>query len=296
MSPTREAAAEIMPDFSDRARLLVIVGLTLSVVMVGISLGGLIPWLSLKLEARGTSAVTIGLVAAANPLGIMLVAPFAHRIGMRLGMGWSILLFEVIALPGILLLLVFESEVAWFVLRLLAGFAMAIPWIIGETWVNLIARPQWRARVMAFYTAGVAAGFALGPLVLSVVGIEGHLPILVFGGLAVCAILPIFVIWRFETPLGEAPTQGFFGRIFSMPVLFMAIILAAMADTVALTFLPIWGKLLGYSEQLSLLFVSIVLVGNVVLQLPIGMVADRIGIRRTMVYCGIVSLLSLIHI
>ena len=292
MSPTHEAAADPMPDFSDRARLMVIVGLTLSVVMVGISLGGLIPWLSLKLEARGTSAVTIGLVAAANPLGIMLVAPFAHRIGMRLGMGWSILLFEVIALPGILLLLVFESELAWFILRLFAGFAMAIPWIIGETWVNLIARPQWRARVMAFYTAGVAAGFALGPLVLSVVGIEGSLPILVFGGLAVCAILPIFVIWRFETPLGDAPTQGFFGRIFSMPVLFMAIILAAMADTVALTFLPIWGKLLGYTEQLSLLFVSIVLVGNVVLQLPIGMIADRIGIRRTMVYCGIVSLIG----
>ena len=292
MSTTHDAYADAMPDFSNGARLLVIVGLTLSVVMVGISLGGLIPWLSLKLEARGTSAVTIGLVAAANPLGIMLVAPFAHRIGMRLGMGWSILLFELLALPGILLLLVFETELAWFLLRLCAGFAMAIPWIIGETWVNLIARPAWRARVMAFYTAGVAAGFALGPLVLSVVGIEGRVPIFAFSALAACALLPIFVIWRFAAPLGSAPSQGFFGRIFSMPVLFMAIVLAAMADTVALTFLPIWGKALGYSQNLSLLPVSIVLVGNVVLQIPIGMLADRIGIRRTMVYCGIVSLLG----
>ena len=52
-------------------------------------------------------------------------------------------------------------------------------------------RPTAVAGALCLYTAGVAAGFALGPLVLSVVGIEGSLPILVFGRLAVCAILPI---------------------------------------------------------------------------------------------------------
>ena len=59
-----------------------------------------------------------------------------------------------------------------------------------------------------------------------------------------------------------------------------------------LTLLPIYGLRQGFTQEVSLLMASVVVVGNALLQLPIGMLADRIPRLTVFRGCGVTLLLS----
>ena len=118
-----EAASAPSPALTDRQRIFIIGALSVSVFMVGVSLGGIIPWIALKQDGFGTSEVMIGIIVAAQPLGIMLVAPLVSRIASAMGLGTAILVFSLATLPGLALMPFTDSKAAWIVLRLLSGLA-----------------------------------------------------------------------------------------------------------------------------------------------------------------------------
>jgi MFS family permease len=76
-----------------------------------------------------------------------------------------------------------------------------------------------------------------------------------------------------------------------MPVVFAGAFLAGMVDTSFFTFLPIWGARVGLDTALSLILLSVFVAGNIVLPIPVGWVADRIGTRPMMALCGLVSVI-----
>ena len=79
--------------------------------------------------------------------------------------------------------------------------------------------------------------------------------------------------------------------IATMPAVFAAAFLAGMVDTAFFTFLPIWGSRMGLDTALSLILLSVFVAGNIVLPIPVGWVADRIGTRPMMALCGLISVL-----
>ena len=281
-----------MSTLSDQQRIGVIAALSLSIFVIGIAIGGTVPWIALSMERAGSNEITIGLVVAAQSLGIMVVAPFAYRVATRVGLGRSMVLFNLLMLPGLALLPFTESNIAWMILRLSSGLALAIPWVLGETWINLVTKPEWRARATAVYGAAIAGGFAVGPLVLALFESQLNTAIAAFVALSVLGLIPLLFVLRFAPVVSHEPTTPFFSMIFAMPVVFCAVALAAVADMSFATFMPIWGLDQGLSVFMSLVLVTTLMVGNVVLQFPIGLLGDRIGLRQTMRLCGLVSLVS----
>ena len=286
------SAAAALGALTDRERLIIIAGLCSSVFMVGVSLGGIIPWIALKQDGIGTDEVTIGIIVAAQPLGIMLIAPLAYRIATSLGLARSMVLFSLASLPGLALLPFTDSNPLWILLRLSSGLATAVPWVLGETWINMATKPQWRARTTAIYGAAVAGGFALGPLVLTLFESQLDLAIAAFAVLSFIAVVPLLPILRYSPSIAPEKSPPFWSIIFAMPVVFFAVVLASVADITFAAFLPLWSTDQGLPVVLAMVLVSVLMVGNVILQFPIGMLADRIGLRQTMRLCGIVSLIA----
>lgn len=277
-------------NLTDGQRQRIIAALSLSIFVIGIAIGGTIPWIALSLERVGTDEVTIGIVVAAQSLGIMAVAPLAYRIATRVGLGRSMILFNLLMLPGLVLLPFTDSTLAWIILRLSSGLSLALPWVLGETWINLVTKPAWRARATAIYGAAIAGGFAIGPLVLTLFESNLDLAIAAFGGLSLIGLVPLLWVLRFAPTIRPEPTQAFFSIIFTMPVVFCAVALAAVADMSFATFMPIWGLEQGQSLFMSLVLVTTLMLGNVILQFPLGLLGDRIGLRQTMRLCGLISL------
>ncbi|MOA06540.1 putative MFS family transporter protein [compost metagenome] len=69
-------------------------------------------------------------------------------------------------------------------------------------------------------------------------------------------------------------------------------VLFAGFEAMILTLLPIYGIRQGFTQAVSLAMVSTVVVGDALLQLPIGWLADRMSRQTLFKGCGVVLLLS----
>jgi len=270
-------------------------GIIASITAVGVfclTTGLSYPLLALILEDMGASSGLIGLNAAMGPIGIILSAPFVPRLARKFG-AWFICVTSLCSSAVLLLMLaVFRDVMIWFPIRFFLGVAISAIFIISETWINQLAMPRIRGRIIGTYNTVAAAGFALGPLTLAVIGSQGWPPFLV-GITGILIALPVFVLARDHLP-------GFDGRedasVFSFlslaPMLLLAVAFAALFDQVVLSFLPIYGLRHGLAEATSSLALAVMIIGNVVLQIPIGWLADRISRRFLMNIMAIATMIG----
>lgn len=275
-----------------RQRQMILAGLFASIFTFGTAFGGLVPWMALVLEARHTNSLLIGLVAAGNSIGVTVAAPFVARLVRRFGTPATMLVSALVAIVSMVLLPFYVSVSAWFVLRLISGMASAVPWIVSETWINLLAGQQHRNRIFALYGAIIAMGFATGPIILTLVGTEGPAAISCFIVLSVISSVPIVLLKKFMPPLDEATDHNLLRIFRAVPALLAAAFLSGALDAALFSFLPIWGLQTGLDRQFSLTLLSIFIAGNIVLQFPLGWLADHLGPRPVMLGCAVLCLLG----
>lgn len=237
------------------------------------------PLLALILEDMGASSGLIGLNAAMGPIGIILSAPFVPRVAQKFG-AWFICVTSLCSSAVLLLMLaVFRDVMIWFPIRFFLGVAISAIFIISETWINQLAMPRIRGRIIGIYNTVAAAGFALGPLIIAVIGSQGWPPFLV-GITGILIALPVFVLARDHLPRFDGREDAsVFSFISLAPMLLLAVAFAALFDQVTLSLLPIYGLRHGLAEATSSLVLAVMIIGNVVFQIPIGWLADRISRR-----------------
>jgi len=284
--------AAVAYEIATRRRRLILIAIFACVLSFSISLGGLVPWMALVLEARGVDEAMIGFVAAANPLGVMLAAPLVPRLLRRIDAADAILAAGVVTVASIALLPLFDTVSAWLILRLISGFAGSVPWVVTETWINVVADDRNRARVVALYGAVLSVGFAAGPLVLTVTGSDGPAAVICFASLNVAALAPIFLVRKLAPVMGFAEPLRISGIVLAMPVILAAAFLSGAVDTAFFSFLPIWGLRSGFGEAFAVTLLSIFVAGNIVLQFPLGWLADELGYRPMMLGCGLACILG----
>lgn len=273
-----------------RQRNLALLGLYASIFAFSVSYGGLVPWMALDMEHRQINASMIGLVAAAHPLGVMLMAPFTQRVVRRFGSGNAMIWCTVIAIATLLPLGHWNSVYVWLGLRFVSGLAGSVPWVVTETWINVASDDRNRGRAIALYAAIMAAGFAAGPLTLQWAETLAVSPLPWFIGLQLLS-LAIFIPLRRAAPVLEHKSSGGVLRVFrTMPALLSAAFVSGALDSTFFSFLAIWGQRVGLPEAFALTLLSIFIAGNVLLQFPIGWLADRWGPRPVMLGCDAVCI------
>ena len=65
-----------------------------------------------------------------------------------------------------------------------------------------------------------------------------------------------------------------------------------MVDIAFFSFLPIWGLRNGLEEAFAVTLLTVFVAGNIVLQYPLGWLADARGYRFGMLVCGLLCLLA----
>ena len=276
--------------FTSRQRRLSLLAINLSVFGAGVAWGALMPLMALRLDRWGVDAGVIGLNSAMSPLAILAVGPLLPRLIARLGTVRSIYYGLAAAATTVLLLPLLPNLTAWFVLRFVGGAAASVQWVVSETWLNMIARGHDRGRIMGLYAAILAMGFSIGPILIGVVGVDGWAPFL----LVVLAILVSASPLPFAGGLAPAmpPHQRLpLARVIAAQPLVMACgLLGGVADLALFALLPIYSLRHGLSQGAILTTISVFTGGNVVLQIPIGWIADHISRRGMLLACIVVTL------
>lgn len=260
-------------------------GIAAAIAAVGVfslTIGLSYPLFSLILDQMGLSAAFIGLNAAMTPLGILLSSPIIPGVARRVR-GDRLAISAMLAISALLLLLgSWRDPIAWLALRFVLGIAINTLYVLSETWINQLAPPAMRGRVIGAYSTVAAAGFAFGPALLGVIGTGGMLPFLVA---AVVTLLPVPLLFFASRHLpstiggGRVSIVDFIARA---PMLLIAVGAFALFDQATLSLLPIYGLAVGMDQARAALALTVLVAGNIVLQVPIGWLVDHMGRRHVM--------------
>ena len=253
-------------------------GIMAAIAAMGIfclTLGLSYPLLSLILDNMGVSTSLIGLNAAMTPLGIILSSPLVPQLTRRFG-AWLMCVISLCFTVVLFLLLAVSRDISiWFVLRFLLGIANTVIFITSETWINQLAKPAVRGRIIGLYTTVAAAGFALGPLAIAIIGSQGCMPFLV-GMAGILIALPLIAFNKHHLPeFNGTGTASIFSFFLSAPLLMISVAFAALFDQVAISLLPIYSLRHGIVEARASLMLMVLVIGSALLQIPIGWLADH---------------------
>jgi MFS family permease len=269
---------------ADRIRSLI--AILTSAGIAGLTFGLSIPLVSLVLESRGVPATWIGFNQAAAALAILAVSPFVPTVLQRFG----VLGAMYVAVAGIvvifLIMPLWIDPWFWVLLRFLMGACVAIHWITSETWILTIARKESRGRTVAIYTTILAGGFACGPLLIRFIGIEGTTPFVVCAALLTVSAVPLILAYG-RTPKFPPHTGLPLRRMFQIaPLVLLAAVLAGFTDMSLLALLPVYGIRMGLDQGTAVIMLTIMLLGNLALQWPLGWLADHWDRRRLLLLCA----------
>lgn len=263
-------------------------GVTAALAMFGAAQGLSYPLFSLLMQKQGMSPAMIGLSAAMMPLGLIVSAPFVpyavRLVGARpLAVGCSLAGALCFFAIGYL-----QDWVAWFLIRFLVGVVINPLYILGEVWALSLATPSRRGRVMGVFNTLMGVGYASGPLVLTIVGTSGWTPFVVaIAGFVACAVMLRLLsagLAGFEDD-GQS-VGGVVGFAALAPALLFAVLVSAANQQSTYSLLPVFGAGYGLPEAVLAAMLTALSLGNILLQIPLGLLAERFGGRAMIVFCA----------
>ena len=250
------------------------------------------PLLSLIMESRGVASQWIGYSAAMHPLGILLSVFFIPSVVRRFGAKRAVIGAALLTAAVIVSYPFVSIFWGWFVLRILQGFFVSMLFAISEAWIVRFASGPWRSRILALYTSILALSFGGGPAIISVTGIEGVLPFLAGAAVLLAAMVPILFVRDEEVDSEDETPLSVLAFARKAPILLFAVGMFGVLDAANLSFLPVYAVKKGFDQDLAALALTAFIVGNTVLQFPIGWCADHFPKRLVMAVCGALSGLS----
>jgi MFS family permease len=144
---------------------------------------------------------------------------------------------------------------------------------------------------MGIYGTILSAGFAAGPVLLYFAGSEGFLPFAMIGGLVLAGGVPLYMFGRGLAPrIEDKPNHSFISFIFIAPAATLAGLIYGATETDIFNMLPIYAVRTGMSEQSAAFVLTIFAAGNIMCQVPIGLLADRFDRRLVLLACAFVGL------
>jgi MFS family permease len=272
-----------------RRQIQAIAAATSCIGVVGIGLSLSIPLLAFAMEGRGVSGTMIGLNTAMAGIATIAVAPFIPRLAALLGV--RSLIFWALALGAVTFIAFWYAQPfwLWFPLRFLMGVSLAVLFVLSEFWINAAAPEKARGLVMGIYATVLSLGFAAGPTILALFDRNSITPYLIAAALFVGAALPVAFAGGLAPKIEKSAKTNFVGYLLAAPSAIAAAFVFGAVETGGMSFLPLYGLRMGYSEVSAAMLVSILAMGNVLVQIPLGFISDKVDRHKLLLLLGIVG-------
>lgn len=237
----------------------------------------------IRVELIGSSPAMAGAIAAGYFFGLVFGAWYNPRLIHNVGRIRALAGFAAIFAATALLLELAPWPPAWILIRAIAGACLAGLTLVIESWLNSVAPPELRGRVLAIYMIIFYGALGAGQFLLSAFDPAGFELFAVAAILLGMSLVPI-VLTRTEAPEVTAPTP------FNLRELLRVSPLAATGAVAAGIMLgcfyglaPLFSLARGLPPTGIALFMSIAIFGGLALQWPIGMLSDQIDRRSVII-------------
>ncbi len=272
------------------SRRVVLAAVFSSCLGVGFTFGFEPPLIALVLSREGSSNFAIGAVTAASLIAVILLGPLYPGMLGRLGLKRAVVVGVCLGALLLALMPLWPHVEVWLLLRFLSGCVTGLSWIASEVWLNSVSVTRDRGTVMGLYGTVFSIGTMAGPALLELTGTRGWPPFAIGAACLLVTLLPLVLLGTVRSePQQFTPMRALGGMLRRAPVILLAALVAGLVESAELTLLPLFGVHAGFPDRRALLLVTVFMAGNVVLQAPIGVLADRWGRRRVLGVCAVLS-------
>jgi len=275
---------------SSGARLRSLACVIASVTLATLNYGLTFPLLALILERQGIDKSLIGLSTAATAMATIVAAPISGRLMQAASPRRLLLGAMVISALVYVLLPTFPDYWAWFPLRFILGCCGSVIWVASEAWINSMAPDEKRGRIIAIYATASSGGMAIGPLLLLVTGSSGYPPFLVAASFSLVGCLVTLLAGSAVPRLEGRASVHFLRFLLLAPMPFLLNLLFAAVGEAFHTFFAIYALDHGAGEQRAFTIMTVMSLGGIALQYPLGWLADHMNRRLLLLLCTVISI------
>ncbi len=289
--PGRQATKQMVSSMNLRN----LVAACAAICVFGLAFGMTYPLLSLILESRGVSSRMIGINSAMMPIGILLFSPVIPLVARKFG-SRNVAIAAALATSVLLISYkVFDTLESWFILRVLQGMSISTLFVLSEMWIVKFAGSAHRGKVVAIYSSVLSASFGAGPAIISWIGIQGWTPFVAGAIVILMGVFPLCLLREGKfTPEEKSRKTGIIDFAPMAPMLLACVFAFAIFDSATLSLLPVYGIQSGLSLSASALALTALIVGNTVLQFPVGWLADKFPHRLVLSGCALITAVMLL--
>ncbi|WP_036796616.1 MFS transporter [Leisingera caerulea] len=254
--------------------------------MAGNSLLGVV--LPLRMEAADYPVALTGMIMAAYYLGLAFGGFKAKHVILRIGHIRAFSTFAALTAATCLAYAFFFNPFAWIIFRIVNGFCIAGMTTSIESWLNDRSSNETRGRVLGSYMLTFYLAIALGQTLINVAPVSGDDHLLIASALIGLSLMPIALTGLGEPNLGEL-------RVLGVKKLYEAsrvgVVGAGVAGMLVGSFYAmgvVFARQIGMSVTEAALFMSVVVLGGLGFQMPVGILADKFD-RRIVMSCMLIG-------
>lgn len=276
----------------DRHRRRVLLSIIAVIGVYGLTVGLLYPLISLNMEARGYSRTMIGLMGMMPFVASVIASPLIPAILRRVNITRLVAVCIVGDLLMIMAMPFFNSIYAWFVIRFMMGVVGTGLFVASETWINEIAEDRYRGRILGIYTFTISITFAIAPLFIVVLGVDGYAPFIVPALCMSVALLPLWWTRDSKPDFSEGTAAQVFKFILLAPVLVTAAAIVSFEEAAIVTMLPVYAVRSGLTPEHAAFLLTVAAGGSVLAQPIVGWLADSVNRVGVLIGCAAAVLLG----
>lgn len=259
--------------------------------LLAAAVGASYVYVDLSLNRMGVSATAIGFNAAMPALAWLLATPL---------MPWALRRFDprsllrgllAVATVAILCFPVLADRDAWMVLRFLFGGGTGMVFRLLEYWINAASPASHRGRNVGIYAVAFSTGAMVGGMVTPMVGVTGWPPVWMMAALTLVAGVLLAAVRGAPPPITEKTSWA--DRRFwrgGALVALLGVLVLGMFEAVMYTLMPIYSIRQGLADQWAVWCAAAAIAGQIVMAAPIGILADRWGKLRVVMWSAALAM------
>lgn len=262
-----------------RSKLGYIAPPLLSIFLLGFGIGFFLTYLSVRLDQDGFSDFSIGVLLSVYFLGQLIGAFCVEPLFRYVGHIRAFATTASLSGMTILVMALTDSFPAWGVMRFIAGFCIAVQYVVVESWLLAIGDKLSRGRVLAVYMIALYLSLAFSQLLIDMVVIESTEAFLISSLFVVSGVLPI-CFSAYESPrVPDVETFAIKKILFESPFGLAGAFMSGMTVACIYGFTPVYA--ITYEMPVSWVMFSAI-TGGILLQWPIGKLSDVFNRRAVL--------------
>lgn len=242
---------------------------------------------AIELSEAHADALTIGAIAAAPWIAILLLGHLAPRILVLWGLVATSAIGVALSTLALMAALLQPCTPLLFGVNFLFGIGLILRWVACDTWIIAVAPEAIRGRAIGVHETLMGCAIAAAPVVLLLAGTSGPSPLIACIVLLSGSGLCLMTLSRQADPTPPPPPRrGTLDAFRALPTAIASGFAAGYAETAYISFLPVFAGrgdlIVGPTIALGAFGT-----GGALLQIPLGWAADRYGYRALQRLCAL---------